>query len=304
MIRCRARFASASPASRLKHDGTYNSGGYVRQGVTAVDDPVTSPGRLSSAGLHASGDRTARVVSRPPAQRVYRRAAAARNPKRCSTSCGSTRRATNSPGTTNGRSATWCCGTIAAPCTGAIRSIRLPPHPASHADQGRGAPIRVSAAQQPARTASRRRSLFSPPRVVLGLLCVMYLILFVNRVSISTAAPLMKADLGLSNTQLGLAFSAFAIPYALFQLIGGWIGDRLGPRLTLAVCCAHRSGRHRAHGRGGRIRVAVCAAPGAWVSAKAPRFPPPRARWPAGRRWDAGASRKGSRTRSAASEMR
>ncbi|HWF12881.1 MAG TPA: TauD/TfdA family dioxygenase, partial [Candidatus Acidoferrales bacterium] len=28
----------------LKHDGTYNSGGYVRQGVTAVDDPVQSPG--------------------------------------------------------------------------------------------------------------------------------------------------------------------------------------------------------------------------------------------------------------------
>jgi len=28
----------------LKHDGTYNSGGYVRQGVSAVDDPLTSPG--------------------------------------------------------------------------------------------------------------------------------------------------------------------------------------------------------------------------------------------------------------------
>ena len=28
----------------LKHDGTYNSGGYVRQGVTAADDPLTSPG--------------------------------------------------------------------------------------------------------------------------------------------------------------------------------------------------------------------------------------------------------------------
>ena len=28
----------------LKHDGTYNSGGYLRQGVTAVDDPKTSPG--------------------------------------------------------------------------------------------------------------------------------------------------------------------------------------------------------------------------------------------------------------------
>ena len=29
---------------QLKHDGTYNSGGYVRQGVTAVDDPMTSAG--------------------------------------------------------------------------------------------------------------------------------------------------------------------------------------------------------------------------------------------------------------------
>ncbi len=28
----------------LKHDATYNSGGYVRQGVTAIDDPLTSPG--------------------------------------------------------------------------------------------------------------------------------------------------------------------------------------------------------------------------------------------------------------------
>ena len=31
---------------RIKHDGTYNSGGYVRQGVTPTDDPRTSPGTL------------------------------------------------------------------------------------------------------------------------------------------------------------------------------------------------------------------------------------------------------------------
>jgi MFS family permease len=97
----------------------------------------------------------------------------------------------------------------------------------------------VNAAQQPARSpAPVRGRLFNAPRVVLGLLCLMYLILFVNRVSISTAAPLMKADLGLSNAQLGLAFSAFALPYALFQLIGGWIGDHFGPRFTLTVSCA------------------------------------------------------------------
>ena len=31
---------------KIKHDGTYNSGGYVRQGVTATDDPRTSPGAV------------------------------------------------------------------------------------------------------------------------------------------------------------------------------------------------------------------------------------------------------------------
>ena len=31
---------------RIKHDGTYNSGGYVRAGVVASDDPRTSPGAL------------------------------------------------------------------------------------------------------------------------------------------------------------------------------------------------------------------------------------------------------------------
>src|ERR1700758_3215436 len=70
---------------------------------------------------------------------------------------------------------------------------------------------------------------------VLTILCVMYLILYVDRVNISTAAPLIKAELGLSNTQLGLVFSAFAYPYALFQLIGGYFGDKFGPRLTLGI---------------------------------------------------------------------
>jgi MFS family permease len=83
-----------------------------------------------------------------------------------------------------------------------------------------------------------RLSKLGAPAIVLALLCAMYFLYFVDRVSISTAAPLIKADLKISNTQLGLAFSAFAIPYALFQLIGGWIGDKLGPRLTLAICCA------------------------------------------------------------------
>jgi MFS family permease len=77
----------------------------------------------------------------------------------------------------------------------------------------------------------------SPPRIVLGLLCLLYFLLFVNRVNLSTAAPLVKEEIHLNNSHLGLAFSVFALPYAVFQLIGGWIGDKFGARLILSLCC-------------------------------------------------------------------
>src|ERR1700682_907666 len=77
---------------------------------------------------------------------------------------------------------------------------------------------------------------FKPTYVVLAMLCVMYFITYVDRVNIGTAAGEIQKELGLNNTQLGLVFSAFAYPYLLFQVIGGWIGDRLGPRKTLFWC--------------------------------------------------------------------
>ena len=77
---------------------------------------------------------------------------------------------------------------------------------------------------------------FKATHVVLAMLCVMYFITYVDRVNISTAASEIQNELGLSNTQLGLVFSAFAYPYLLFQVTGGWIGDRLGPRKTLFWC--------------------------------------------------------------------
>ncbi len=71
---------------------------------------------------------------------------------------------------------------------------------------------------------------------VLLLLCLMYFITYVDRVNVSTAAAAFKSDLGLSNTQLGFVFSAFAYPYLVCQVIGGWFGDRFGARRTLIVC--------------------------------------------------------------------
>jgi taurine dioxygenase len=40
---------------KIKHDGTYNSGGYVRQGVTATDDPLTSPGAVRNLDKSVRG---------------------------------------------------------------------------------------------------------------------------------------------------------------------------------------------------------------------------------------------------------
>jgi MFS family permease len=74
-----------------------------------------------------------------------------------------------------------------------------------------------------------------PPTIVLALLCAMYFLLFVNRTNIAMAGTFMQADLRLSNTELGLALTAFAYPYAAFQLFGGMLGDKFGPRVTLTV---------------------------------------------------------------------
>jgi MFS family permease len=68
---------------------------------------------------------------------------------------------------------------------------------------------------------------------ILLLLSVFYAIAYVDRVNISTAAPFIRADLGLSDAQLGLVLSAFALPYALLQVLGGWLGDKVGARRTL-----------------------------------------------------------------------
>ena len=74
-----------------------------------------------------------------------------------------------------------------------------------------------------------------PTTMVLVLLCLMYAITYVDRVNVSTAAAVFRKELNLSNTQVGLVFSAFAYPYLVFQIFGGWVGDRFGARRALTV---------------------------------------------------------------------
>jgi MFS family permease len=59
------------------------------------------------------------------------------------------------------------------------------------------------------------------------------IITYVDRVCISQAAPAMQAELGLTKIQMGYAFTAFGWAYALFEIPGGWLGDRIGPRKVL-----------------------------------------------------------------------
>ncbi|MBE7198636.1 MAG: MFS transporter, partial [Parafilimonas terrae] len=53
---------------------------------------------------------------------------------------------------------------------------------------------------------------------VLGLLCLMYFITYLDRVNLATAGTVMMHDLGMSKTEFGLMLSAFAYPYAIFQV--------------------------------------------------------------------------------------
>ena len=84
----------------------------------------------------------------------------------------------------------------------------------------------------------KRFRLSSATSLVLVMLCIMYFITYLDRVNVSTAAAGFGKEFNLTHTQVGLVFSAFAYPYLLFQVIGGWVSDRFGARRTLLFCGA------------------------------------------------------------------
>ena len=70
---------------------------------------------------------------------------------------------------------------------------------------------------------------------VVGLLALGMLINYVDRGNLSTAAPLIKDQLGLTNTQTGILLSAFFWTYTPFQPVAGWLAERINPYRTLAI---------------------------------------------------------------------
>src|SRR5215467_2042108 len=58
---------------------------------------------------------------------------------------------------------------------------------------------------------------------------------YLDRVNLSIAGPAVQKQFGLSDVQLGYVFSALWCGYALFQVPGGRLADRIGPRRVLAL---------------------------------------------------------------------
>ena len=68
---------------------------------------------------------------------------------------------------------------------------------------------------------------------VLWFVITLAIITYVDRVCISQTAGDIRRDLGLNEREMGLVFGAFGLAYALFEIPGGWMGDRYGPRSVL-----------------------------------------------------------------------
>jgi sugar phosphate permease len=71
--------------------------------------------------------------------------------------------------------------------------------------------------------------------VVLALVVAAYMITYMDRVNLASAVPVIQRDMGFSMITIGWIFASFRWGYAIFQIPGGWLGDRIGGRRALAV---------------------------------------------------------------------
>jgi MFS family permease len=68
---------------------------------------------------------------------------------------------------------------------------------------------------------------------VLWFVFLLAFVTYLDRVCISAAAPYISDELHLTTRQMGVALSAFALAYAVFEIPSGWLADVIGPRKVL-----------------------------------------------------------------------
>lgn len=67
----------------------------------------------------------------------------------------------------------------------------------------------------------------------MGFLLVLSFLTYFDRVCIVRVQKEIQSELTISDQQMGLVLGAFWLAYSLFEIPGGWLGDRYGARLTL-----------------------------------------------------------------------
>jgi MFS family permease len=80
--------------------------------------------------------------------------------------------------------------------------------------------------------------IFRATNLVLLLLCLMYFLTYLDRVNINTtvASDQFRKEIPLTETQASNLFALFGYTYLLFQISGGWVADKFGPRRALVIC--------------------------------------------------------------------
>ncbi|MEH6888068.1 MFS transporter, partial [Priestia megaterium] len=68
---------------------------------------------------------------------------------------------------------------------------------------------------------------------ILVLLFLAGVINYLDRAAISVVAPIISKDLEINAAEMGLIFSSFFIGYSLFNFVGGYSSDKLGPRRVM-----------------------------------------------------------------------
>jgi MFS family permease len=67
----------------------------------------------------------------------------------------------------------------------------------------------------------------------MAFLCVLSFLTYYDRQCIVRAQESIQAALAISDEQMGIVFGTFWLAYALFEIPGGWMGDRMGARFTI-----------------------------------------------------------------------
>ncbi|MGC2943963.1 MFS transporter [Burkholderia ambifaria] len=113
----------------------------------------------------------------------------------------------------------------------------------THANPSAQPHTRADTAPDTARDSAPAAATFTAPPsrkrlIILALLFVTVVINYLDRSNLSIAAPALFKELHIDPVRAGLVFSAFGWTYALMQIPGGWLVDKVSPRVLYAGALA------------------------------------------------------------------